>query len=305
MDIENLGGGVLVFRNVVEIDHDFLLPYLAELHKEVVHKDFTIIHDDDGEPLYAINRSGHRYPLDDIYRVNRIMDFAPDDTSSEKYKFFNTCENAVYSCLIRYVEKFPMVLPSLWWRTQGHIVAYRSGSDMGYHSDNDVNYFPGAVPDMQVAIRHVIGAILYLNDSVDSIEEIGEYGYLGGELEFPYIGVTYKPKSGDIIMFPSNYMGTHRVKECQGNPRYAYISYFSHGSEDEKRGVSPSEKTQKIQSSQVWIPEIFADYQKYLDSKYGDRVNDQHFLTLPLTRIYRSNGTTEEVMREKSKNDLQ
>ncbi len=207
MDIENLGGGVLVFRNVVEVDHDFIIPYLAELHEKVVEQDFTIIHDESGNALHAINRSGHRYPLEDIYRVNRITGFAPDDRTDEKHIFFDKCEDAVYSCLIRYVEHFPMILPSLWWRTHGHVVAYRSGSDMGFHSDNDVNYQPGAVPDMQVATRHVVGSILYLNDSANSSEECGDYEYVGGELEFPYLDICYKPKSGDIIMFPSNYIG--------------------------------------------------------------------------------------------------
>lgn len=304
MEIENLGGGVLVFKNMVEIDHDSLMPYLSELHEKVVHEDFTVIHDGDGKELYAINRSGHRYPVEDIYRVNRIMNFDPSDSSHKLHGFFDSCEDAIYSCLIRYIEKFPTVLPSLWWKTQGHIVAYRSDSDMGFHSDNDVNYQPNAIPDMQVAIRHVVGAIVYLNDSVESIDLIGKYGYVGGEIEFPYLGVAYKPKSGDVIMFPSNYMGTHRVKKCSGNSRYAYIGYFSHGSEDIARGISPSGKTGKLMSSQVWIPEIFDDYKKYLEEKYGNSLNNEHLLTLPLSRVYNSNGTTEEVMKEKNKNDL-
>jgi hypothetical protein len=305
MDIENLGGGVLVFKNMVEINHDFLIPYLAELHEKVVHEDFTVIHDDDGKELYAINRSGHRYPLSDIYRVNRIMGFAPDDENDEKYIFFNKCEDAVYSCLIRYIEQFPMILPSLWWRTQGHVVAYRSGSDMGFHSDNDVNYQPGAVPDMQVAIRHVLGAIIYLNDSAESIEECGQYQYVGGEIEFPYLGISHKPKSGDVIMFPSNFMATHRVKELFGGSRYAYISYFSHGSEEPSRGICPSDSDSfKLKSSQVWMPEIFRDYAEYLKTKYGKDLDNHHMLTLPLNRTNKSNGTIQEVIKEKNRDDL-
>ena len=306
MDIENLGGGVLVFKNMVEIDHDSLIPYLAELHEKVVHEDFTVIHDDEGNELYAINRSGHRYPLEDIYRVNRIMGFAPDDELDEKYIFFNKCEDAIYSCLLRYIEHFPMILPSLWWKTQGHVVAYRSQSDMGFHSDNDVNYQPGAIPDMQVATRHVVGAIMYFNDSVNSLEECGKYQYVGGELEFAYLGISYKPKSGDVIMFPSNYMGTHRVKECFGGSRYAYISYFAHGSEDPGRGVCPSDSGKfKLKSSQVWMPEVFEDYANYIKSKYGKDLDNNHMLAMPLNRTNKSNGTSEEVIKERNKNDLQ
>lgn len=305
MDIECLGGGVIVFKNAVTVNQEMLIPYLMELHEKVVTEDFTVIHDENGNELYAVNRSGHRYPIEDIYKVNRIMGFAPDDTTSEKYKFFRECEDAVYSCVLRYIEKYPMVLPSLWWRAQGHIVGYRSGSSMGWHSDNDVNYQPGAIPDMQVATRHVVGSIIYLNSSVDSDDQIEKYEYVGGELEFIYLGISYKPKSGDLIMFPSNYLGTHRVKECTGNSRFAYISYFSQGSEDVNKGISPSEKSDRIISTQVWVPEIFIDYESYLKDKYGDDLVNHSDLTLPLNRTNTSNGTTEEVIREKSKNDLQ
>ena len=302
MKIENLGGGVLLFRNVVNVNHEMLIPYLKELHEKVVTEDFTVIHDADGNELYAINRSGHRYPVGDLYKVNRIMGFAPEDKATEKYKFFKECEDAVYACMLRYIEKFPMVLPSLWWRTQGHVVGYRSGGGMGWHSDNDVNYQPGAIPDMQVATRHVVGSIIYLNDSVDDESQINDYEYVGGELEFIYLGISYKPKSGDLIMFPSNYLGTHRVNDCFGGSRFAYISYFSHGSEDVARGIAPCSKTDRIISTQVWIPEIFKDYENYLKEKYNSQDLSMHGdLTLPLNRTNTSNGTTEEVMKEKNK----
>ena len=298
---EHLGSGVIVFKNIIDIDHAFLIPYLAELHKKVVSEDFTIIHDDSGTPLYAINRSGHRYELERINQVNRIMGFATSDTNSKTYKFFEGCESAIYQCLLRYIEQYPMVLPSIWWKEQGHVVAYSPNSAMGYHSDNDINYQPGAVPDFQVATRHVVGCVLYFNDSVDSTEDLKPYTYVGGELDFKYLNITYKPRSGDVIFFPSNYMATHEVKDITGGPRYAYISYFSHGSPDIARGINPAERMDLLMSSQVWIPELFADYKAYLTTKYGDALYNHPHLTLPLDRINTSNGTQEEVLREKNR----
>ncbi len=303
--VENLGGGIMLFRNAVTVNQDFLIPYLSQLHEKVIEEEFTIIHDDSGNEVYAVNRSGHRYSIDKIHMVNRIMGFCPDDAESKEFKFFRECEDAVYDCMIRYIEEFPMVLPSLWWREEGHVVAYRSGGDMGFHSDNDVNYQPGAIPDMQLATRHVVGSIIYFNDSVDSIDEIAQYEYVGGELEFAYLGVVYKPKAGDLIMFPSNYMGAHKVNGCFGGSRYAYISYFSHGSEDLKRGIFPVEKSNTIRSTQVWIPEIFNDYESRIKDKYGDTVYEIPHLTEPLNRKNTSSGTTEEVLKENAKNDLQ
>jgi hypothetical protein len=303
-EAEHLGSGVVVFRKVVEVDQDFLIPYIAELHKKVVAEDFTIIHDDDGKAIYAINRSGHRYDIETINDVNRIMGFATEDKESVAYKFFNKCESEIYQCLLRYVEQYPLVLPSLWWREQGHIVAYSPHSSMGFHSDNDVNYQPDAIPDFQLATRHVVGCIIYLNDSVKTNEEITKYEYTGGELDFKYLDIQYEPKTGDIIFFPSNYMASHKVRDITSGSRYAYISYFSHGSQDAERGISPGPKTDKIISTQVWMPEIFDDYKKYISEKYGNELHNYPDLTLPFSRFANSSGTKDEVLNEKSRNQI-
>jgi hypothetical protein len=301
---EHLGGGVIVFRNVIDVDQDFLIPYIAELHKKVVTEDFTIIHNDNGKAMYAVNRSGHRYEIESINEVNRIMGFATEDTESSTYKFFEKCEAEMYQCLLRYIEQYPLVLPSLWWKEQGHVVAYSPNGAMGFHSDNDVNYQPGAVPDQQLATRHVVGCILYFNDSVDSTEDIKKYEYVGGELDFRYLDVCYKPKTGDIVFFPSNYMASHKVKDVKDGARYAYISYFSHGSPDSDHGINPAKSLPKIMSGQVWIPELFNDYKQYITDKYGSTLTEHGHLTLPFARFANSSGTKEEVLREKSKHKI-
>jgi hypothetical protein len=300
---EHLGSGVVVFRNALEnIDHSFLIPHLSAIHEGIVEKEYTIIHDENGEPLYAINNSGHRYEVDGIYKVNRLTGFATDDKESKAYKFFASCEDAIYACLIRYIELFPLILPSLWWREQGHVAAYRPSGAMGYHSDNDVNYSPGAVPDMQLATRHVVGALLYFNDSVEENADLTKYEYVGGELDFKYLGITYRPKKGDVLMFPSNYMAVHEVKDVYEGTRYVYIAYFSQGSPDPERGISPLEDLDFLCSGQVWMPDVFNDYHEYLKNKYGEDLINYPYLTLPLGRTLTSSGTTEEVLKEKRKN---
>lgn len=305
LEAEHLGSGVVLFRNAVEIDHQFLIPYLDDLRLKAVKEDFTIIHDETGAPVYAINRSGHRYPLEDVQSVNRIMGFATDDTDSDTYKFFDNCEKTIYNSLIKYIELFPMILPSIWWKEQGHVVGYGPGSAMGVHSDNDVNYQPGAVPDLQLAIRHVLGCVLYFNDSVETDPDLDKYEYSGGEISFKYLNIKHRPMSGDILFFPSNYMATHEVLKIDRGIRFAYISYFSHGSSDTKRGVTPAEKLDRLYSGQVWIPELFKDYQTYIKEKYKDALHEYPDLTTPLERMNTSNGTIEEVAKEKNKHDLQ
>jgi hypothetical protein len=232
------------------------------------------------------------------------MGFATDDKDSKTYKFFEHCESEIYQCLIRYIEQYPLVLPSLWWKEQGHVVAYSPNSAMGFHSDNDVNYQPGAVPDLQLATRHVVGCILYFNDSVDSVEEIKKHEFTGGELDFSYLDVTYKPKTGDIVFFPSNYMASHKVGDVKNGARYAYISYFSHGSPDVSRGINPAENLPLVMSGQVWMHDLFNDYKQYITDKYGNELSRNSHLTLPFARVADSSGTQAEVLHEKPRNKI-
>jgi len=297
-DIRNLGMGIIHFPAAIKIDQELIVPFLSNLRKDALKKDFTIIHDQNGLATHAINRSGHRYSLDDINSAcNHIMDFS----SSEKvYKdFFTKCEDAMYDNLLRYIEIFPMILPCLWWRTKGHVVAYGPGSNFGLHCDNDINYQPGAIPDQQLAIRNVVGCLIYFNDSMEN----SPYSYTGGEIYFPYADVKYTPKSGDMIMFPSNYLGTHEVLNVSFGERYAYVGYFAQGSSDPEKGINIKDDTGQSDSGQVWMPELFNDYIDFIENKYKDNYEKKDLLLKAARRQQTSNDTTQEVMKEKIKND--
>lgn len=299
----HLGMGIVYFPNAVKVNQDLIIPYLSGLRSNALKQDYTIIHDDTGEPIYAINRSGHRYALEDISSAcNHIVDFSE---SEDIYKdFFYECENIIYQCLLKYIEIFPMLLPCLWWKTKGHVVAYGAGSSFGLHCDNDINYQPGAIPDQQLAIRNVVGSLLYMNSCVKDPENADPYCYTGGEIQFPYAGVKHSPKSGDILMFPSNYLGTHEVLPVLSGERYAYVGYFAQGSSDPERGININNDTGKIDSGQAWMPTLFADYKEYINEKYEENNPLKDNLLKATKRQQTSNDTTKEVLKEKQKNDL-
>lgn len=297
---QHLGMGIVHFPKSIDVNQDLIIPYLSDLRKIALQKDYTIIHDESGSPIYAINRSGHRYNLEDINRAcNHIMDFSD---SEKLYKdFFLSCEDIMYQNLLRYIEIFPMILPCLWWRTKGHVVAYGSGSNFGLHCDNDINYQPGAIPDQQLATRNVVGCLIYFNDSMEN----NTHSYTGGEIYFPYADVKYTPKSGDMIMFPSNYLGTHEVLNVSSGERYAYVGYFAQGSSDPEKGINIKDDTGQADSGQVWMPELFNDYIDFIENKYKDNYDKKDLLLKAARRQHTSNNTTQEVMKEKTKNDFQ
>jgi hypothetical protein len=103
--------------------------------------------------------------------------------------------------------------------------------------------------------------------------------------------------AGDLLIFPSNYLASHEVLDILSGHRFAYISYFSQGSEDVARGILPAGQS----SGQVWIPEIFEDYKNYIIDKHGHDLTNKNHLTLPLSRINTSSGTLIEREKEHAK----
>lgn len=298
---EHLGGGIVLFRNAINVDQDLVIPYIAALKEKAVKEDYKIIYDEDNNPLYAINRSGHRYAVEDIHKSSsHIMNFIYEETSQDVIDFFELCEKTFYQSLLKYATLFPMLIPSLWWRTQGHILAYGPESSMGLHSDNDVNYQPGFEPDLQLAIRSVVGSIIYFNDSVNEASDIIKHEYLGGEIEFPYANVVYKPKSGDLIMFPSNFMAAHNIKPCHDGSRYAYIGYYSQGSAQPERGINIiADEFPAGKQGQIWMPNVVKDYIDYVKERYSDSNEEKiNELLRPTYRSYNSANTLKELTNE-------
>jgi len=57
----------------------------------------------------------------------------------------------------------------------------------------------------------------YLNDD-----------YEGGELSFGGWNYTYKPVAGDLVIFPSNYMYTHRAMPVTSGTKYALATMLDY-----------------------------------------------------------------------------
>jgi hypothetical protein len=296
---KKLTNGILLFENVISMEeHQYIIPFIKSLKQKAVQEDYTIIKDSDENQLYAINRSGHRYAVEDIEKSSsHIMNFLDNNTDPKIESFFTNCELAFRKCLLEYIEEYPMVLPNLWWRIQGHILAYGPSSGMGLHNDNDVNYQPGFEPDLQIATRSVVSSIMYFNSSVESAYDIKQNEYVGGEIEFPYLGVKYSPKAGDLLIFPSNYLATHEVKQCFHGSRYAYVGYYSQGSRQIDRGITVQDQTLSVgKQGQVWMPEIIEQYKNHIFNKYKNSSKENlDRLLQPTARMFNSANTQEEL----------
>lgn len=81
---------------------------------------------------------------------------------------------------------------------------------------NFVKYLPGKYfkihGDHGPYYTCTISAVVYLNDDYD-----------GGEIEFIRQGLVVKPKVGDIVMFPSNFVYEHASLEVTSGTKYSVV----------------------------------------------------------------------------------
>ena len=266
--IANLGGGVVVFENAIDVPQREIIELLDSLSEKSLSENYEYVKNQNGEIIHAKNKSGFIYELESISKT-------PVRIQNLNHDFFWKCEKTIYSCLLQYIELFPSVLQCLWWRTEGHALKYPTGSHLGLHCDNDVNYRYWQFPPVENATRAVLTALIYINNSCDE-GGCGENSFSGGEMVIPHAGVTIKPKSGDIVFMPSNYMGAHEILEVTSGCRYTYLTLFSQGSGQDDKGITPMdpdlyiEKTDRPIGGQWWMKNIISDYDEYLMKKYGD-----------------------------------
>ena len=278
MEIEHLGGpltGVVRFKNAINIDQLKMKSWI-DANAQKAHEQRWEYKVDDAGVTYAVNEDGNKFSLEQIEEVPiRVLEPVRTDTEEEFVAIFKGWEDAIYKCLIRYVDIYPMVLGTLWWRSRGHVIRYDEGDYLGIHNDNDSNFRSTGgkryVPKGQMQMRQVVAVMLYVNDCVNDDEFSGD-NYSGGELTFPYFGIEHQPKSGDIVIFPTNFMATHGVNTVKNGKRYCYLEFWSQGSSHEEVCVNVAEPTEvDAWCRPHWIDALYDDYAKYcMHSEYRE-----------------------------------
>lgn len=117
-------------------------------------------------------------------------------------EIYESISNGLFKCAKHYCETLDLeyVEPS-----PIRISKYRKGSEMGPHIDWDGH--PMASP--------IMSAVFYLNDD-----------YVGGELDFPEVGVTIKPKAGSIVIFPSIAPYYHQSIQVESGFKYMSPAFW-------------------------------------------------------------------------------
>lgn len=98
------------------------------------------------------------------------------------------------------------------WFEAPQVLRYGPGGQYGRHADAD--HF---VPEQRGWIRSIdrdYSLLLYLNDDFE-----------GGELSFFRYNYRYRPRSGDLLLFPSDNRFVHQAEVVRSGLRYCVVSW--------------------------------------------------------------------------------
>ena len=256
--------GVVICEEVIDIDQNLFFEYMDWIRK---NEESTFTYHEENGIKYATNKTGFKFNLTDIAKApQRFLDTKGNQSGIEAPQryidFIDSLEDAIYDSLVEYCCYFPDAARTSWWRPNGHIVGYENGQGIGQHCDDQVPYEWGKTTGNQVSMHNRASLNLYLNDCVDSEQELNGHNYVGGELHFPNISTTWKPKTGSVAIYPSSYIGRHEVLPVSAGQRYAYLSIACYGTSFDREEVVGEENPYK-----KWMPNLIDEATKRALSK--------------------------------------
>lgn len=99
-----------------------------------------------------------------------------------------------------YLDQFPIISIDNFHLSHGTYHYYDTTCKLGLHTDGEHVAQPKKHEDPMMGFTRTVGVLGFLNDDFD-----------GGEIKFPLQEITYKPKRGDLLVFPFGYMFPHLV----------------------------------------------------------------------------------------------
>lgn len=220
----HLGNAIVKYDNVIDIDHDYMSGFFERLNQ--------------------LNIGDHQYTFSEIEAMMAPQRFIelhrlPD----EDQRFIKTMNDAVHNCVKEYIKLFPILTQTLRWFTQGYVIKYENGQSIGPHADCNIAYADDGITAINTfPIQNILTCGLILND-----------GYEGGEVHYRPWGITTKPNSGSLLVYPSSFTGCHEVAPVTAGVRYAYLMWYGHGPADNvKHDLVPDIRA--IQANQEFVP---------------------------------------------------
>jgi len=204
-DIENnrvnLGLGIYVYKNVVTDDEEFLKNLEDAFNTSIVLDDIETIKKANEDKPESVDRDLETFTIP--YKLSKVL---LDTHHTPKQAFNNIVANKIYNVL-DIIEKdycfniYNMPLPPI--HEPYYILKYTKNNFFDNHIDATFTH------------PRVVSLLYYLNSD-----------YEGGEIEFPELGILYKPESNDVLVFPSNFIYMHNVHPIKNGTRYVIVTWL-------------------------------------------------------------------------------
>lgn len=285
VEMQHMGNGVCLFPGVIEFNWEWAFDTFKKLVDEDVADMYSpTTHPETGKPA-LINKSGYIFHEETFASMPGRCSSAHRREDEQIKEFLNFLEESKDKCLLDYFVKFPLAYKNVWWKVKGHIVRYQEKNTqyLGIHSDTSADYVYGYPhPSDQLATRNTVSCIVYINDCNDGMDNPTEKSFSGGHHYFDQFKITYIPKRGDILMFPSNYMASHEVLPVTKGERYSYLGWYSHGSPNPTYNeaiVDPLSDPQLAQiATNVYMPELREKFKNHLEKLNIDKSSHAYAL---------------------------
>lgn len=137
---------------------------------------------------------GNQAKVDSAVRITDIHDI------DQKSEIHQELLEVFLACLEKYIQKYTLSI-----KKAEHLRVARYPVE-GY-------YKPHA--DAENGSRQLSG-VLFLNED-----------FQGGELNFIYQDLEIKPKAGDLLLFPSNFIFRHECKKITEGNKFLALTWFS------------------------------------------------------------------------------
>jgi hypothetical protein len=132
--------------------------------------------------------------------LNYNLDYEKE-TKLKMIRLNSMIDTAILPSLFDYQSKYGVQIKS---RDPYELLKYYEDNHLSSHTDD------GGDNHSRVSL------LFYINDD-----------YEGGEIVFEYLNVSYSPKVGDIIIFPSSYIYRHHVNKVTKGVRYCIADFMA------------------------------------------------------------------------------
>lgn len=195
MNKEQLAPGIVVYRDVIPIDIDFVdeIESAASLRTLIWSKAEVRSLDQDAVDSMIRDASVIGIPFMGSQDIQSPTDFFINEISEMFRFFFSPLE-------FDYMQQHGVLFSDHY---NFEIVKYEKGQKFGNHIDDHQSF------------HRRISTIFSFSDSYD-----------GGEIFFPNFNLTYKLGANELLIFPSTYVYNSSVKEVTDGVKYEVLSWI-------------------------------------------------------------------------------